>query len=251
MWPPRRSVGLHRELEVDPAAGLEAAERGQSQGLVHRLGGEAGRAGLGRGQADAVDGDRVARGDLGAEAGRDAHRGAVDSGVDGFDGADVLDQPGEHPHHSLNRALISVSSPTASPGGRRSSGSGASGGTAPPAPPTPRHPREIRRPAGGDEGARLVDLLGSEECGGEGAAALEEERGDAAASEVRSERHRSRRRRGPRRPRRAAPVGVRRPRLTRPRKDRRHVEGAEELGVERQAGPAVEDDTQGLPGRRV
>ena len=45
-------------------------------------------------------------------------------------------------------------------------------------------PLAARRAGRGDEDARLVDLAGGGEGGGEGAAALEEEAGDAAAAEV-------------------------------------------------------------------
>ena len=60
----RGAGGPHRQLEVDPVAGGEAAERGDREGLVHRLGLEAAGVGGDRGQADAVDGDRVAEADL-------------------------------------------------------------------------------------------------------------------------------------------------------------------------------------------
>ena len=104
MWPPSRSEAFTASSRLTRRAGLEAAERGQPQRLVHRLGGEAVGVGLGRGQADAVDRDRVAGRDLGAEArSRCAAWRPSLPALDRLDRADVLDQPGEHPHHSLNR----------------------------------------------------------------------------------------------------------------------------------------------------
>src|SRR6185312_3270253 len=89
----------------------ERADHGHLQGLVHRLGGEAGRVRLRRRQADAVDRDRVAEADVRPEAGRDAKARAVGAALDALDAADVLHESGEH-HHSLNRVRIKVSSPT-------------------------------------------------------------------------------------------------------------------------------------------
>ena len=125
---------------------FELAERGHGQGLVHRLGLEA--AGVDRrgGQADAVDGDRVALGDLRGEAGGDAHASAILAALQRLDPADVLDQAGEH-HHSLKRVSINVSlAPRVDRLGALAPGE--------------QHGR--------DEYSRLVDLAGVGEGGGKG-----------------------------------------------------------------------------------
>ncbi len=106
-------VGARRQLQVDGGAGRERADHGHLERLVHRLGGETRRVGLGRREADAVDGDRVAEADLLPQLRRDAKARAVGAALDALDTADVLHQSGEH-HHSLNRVRIKVSSPTSS-----------------------------------------------------------------------------------------------------------------------------------------
>src|SRR5699024_11743864 len=69
-------------LQIDAIACLEAAESGQTQGLAHHLGGEEPRSpGVllpRRRQADAVDGQGPAEGEVGAEiAGVDGDLGRV------------------------------------------------------------------------------------------------------------------------------------------------------------------------------
>ena len=103
--------GARGELEVDPGARVERADHGHGERLIHRLGGEALGVGLDRGEADTVDGDRVAETDLAAEPRRDPQPRALAVTLDALDAADVLHQSGEH-RHSLNRVRIKVSSPT-------------------------------------------------------------------------------------------------------------------------------------------
>ena len=96
MWPPRRSDALIASSRLTLAPGSMAPERGDLEGLVHRLDLEADVVDRGRREADAVDGDRVALADLGDQAGGDMKPGAVAAAVDVLDLADVLDQAGEH-----------------------------------------------------------------------------------------------------------------------------------------------------------
>src|SRR6185369_8478486 len=87
---------LHRQLEVDAVALLDGTQSGDRERLVHRLGLEAVGGDRGCGEAAAVDGDRVALGDLRSEPGGDAQAGALVAPVNRFDGAQVFDQAGEH-----------------------------------------------------------------------------------------------------------------------------------------------------------
>src|SRR3954452_21080521 len=90
-------VGLQRQLEVDARPRLELAQRGAAQGLVHDIGAEQlAAAQPRRRQADAIDCDAVAFGELARERRRDRDPHAVLRGVHGGHCPQVLDQPGEH-----------------------------------------------------------------------------------------------------------------------------------------------------------
>src|SRR3954470_493996 len=108
--------GTQRQLEVDGAVGLERAERRAAERLGHHVGAEQlAAAHPAGGEADAVDGDRVALAQLTGERRLDAEAHAVARLVDAMHGAEVLDETGEHSrHHSLSRALTSRSSPIGS-----------------------------------------------------------------------------------------------------------------------------------------
>ncbi len=148
---PTEAIGSsHRQLQVDSVAGLQPSQRGHLQRLVHGLGLESIRVGGTRGQAGAVDGYRVAQRHLCAKPARNPQPCAVGAGVDRLDRPNVLDQPGEHPHHSLNRAVISTSSPTVSTledravwrAGPVTGEGGALWAGSSSTPPSPCHPRE-------------------------------------------------------------------------------------------------------------
>src|SRR3954447_3404418 len=86
-----------RQLEVDGAVGLERAEGGAPQRLVHHVGAEElAAAQADGGQADAVDGDRVTLAQLAGERRADAEPHPVARLVDAVDGAEVLNQSREH-----------------------------------------------------------------------------------------------------------------------------------------------------------
>ena len=72
-----------RQLEVDLGALGDLGQRGAAQRLVHHVGAEAAVGDRGGGQADAVDGDGVALGDLGRQRGADGQADAVRGRVDG------------------------------------------------------------------------------------------------------------------------------------------------------------------------
>ncbi len=101
--------GAQRQLEVDVGALRGLGERGAAQRLVHHLGAELPVGDRRRGQADAVDCDRVALGDLLRQPRAHAERDAVARRLHGGDPPEVLNEPGEHAHHSLSRAEISTS----------------------------------------------------------------------------------------------------------------------------------------------
>src|SRR4051794_30772551 len=106
--------GAQRQLEVDPRVRLHAPERRAPQRLVHHVGAEQlAAAHPHRGQADAVDRDGVALGQLTGQRGAPRQAHAVAGLVDPVHRAQVLDEAGEH-HHSRSRALTSRSSPMTS-----------------------------------------------------------------------------------------------------------------------------------------
>src|SRR4051794_36428154 len=106
--------GAQRQLEVDPRVRLHAPERRAPQRLVHHVGAEQlAAAHPHRGQADAVDRDGVALGQLTGQRGAHRQAHAVAGLVDPVHRAQVLDEAGEH-HHSRSRALTSRSSPMTS-----------------------------------------------------------------------------------------------------------------------------------------
>ncbi len=104
MWPPSRSDARSESSRLTSEPGRGLGQRGAPQRLVHHLGAELAVGDRRRGQADAVDGDRVALGDLPRQPRAHAQRHAVARGVDGGDRPEVLDEPGEHGHHSRSRA---------------------------------------------------------------------------------------------------------------------------------------------------
>src|SRR4029079_2046721 len=84
-------------LEVDPVAGLHAGEAGLVERLLHDVGGPRVAVALGHRQAAAVDGDRVAQADVGEDVlGVDGEPEGVALVLDAGDGAQLLDDPGEH-----------------------------------------------------------------------------------------------------------------------------------------------------------
>ena len=115
-------VSLQRPLEVDPVADLERAEGRPAEGLTHDVGDEAALVVLDDGEADPGDGDRAAVPRVGEHGARtDGEAGVLTRAVlDGQDGADLLDDPGEHHCSSQlvggvgrsTRRSIRTSSPT-------------------------------------------------------------------------------------------------------------------------------------------
>ena len=131
--PAEAPVGRHRALQVDVASRRERAERGALERLVH----DVCREGLGGdargGQAHAVRGDAVADLHVVKDLWRlDLERGGPRAACDALDGADGLDDAGEH------QRTTSLSTSRSSP--RRSTllmrSSRASAGDAKPCPPT-------------------------------------------------------------------------------------------------------------------
>ena len=105
-----------RALEVDPVTRCHSCERGLVERLLHEVGGPATVAELGDGEAAAVDRDRV------AQPGALEHRAGLDGEPDGIalvgdlgDGAELLDDSGEHllpPHFRRMVSRTLVSSPS-------------------------------------------------------------------------------------------------------------------------------------------
>ena len=119
MWPPSRSSARSASSRFtgEPARSSPSEVRRSVSCIASAR--ERAVAHARRGQADAVDGDRVAIGDLARQ--RRAHDDprAVVGRVDRRDRAVVLDEAGEHAHHSRRRAVSRTSSPIC----RRRSGS--------------------------------------------------------------------------------------------------------------------------------
>src|SRR4029079_2148594 len=93
--------GRDRTLEVHPVARRQLADGGLVQRLAHHVGGERVRSAGGRdggdGEAAAVDRDRVAeRGVLEDGTRGDGEPDRVALVLDGGDGAELLDDAGEH-----------------------------------------------------------------------------------------------------------------------------------------------------------
>ena len=113
-----RGAGGSGQLEVDRGALAEVGEGGAGQRLGGEIGGEARREGVGldveRGEADAVDGDAVARVELGGERGRgDGDAGVAFAAGEGEQGAGGLDQSGEHRVSNRSRYRVTGSEATA------------------------------------------------------------------------------------------------------------------------------------------
>ena len=113
MWPPSRSLGAQRQLEVDPRARLELAQRRAAQRLVHHVGAEA----LPPQRPIAVRQTPLtatSRPRASSRASGDSNARRTPSCVASTAATvpEVCDQPGEHAHHSRRRALISRSSAT-------------------------------------------------------------------------------------------------------------------------------------------
>ena len=91
------AVGGHRALEVDAVARSERAQAAAGERLGHDVDREAGRVVLGHGEADAVDGDGGAVRRVADDEGSvDAQHGRVGAVLDRRDGAQLLDDSGEH-----------------------------------------------------------------------------------------------------------------------------------------------------------
>ena len=80
-WPPRRSVARSGSSRLTAAPSRDLAERRAPQRLVHHVGAEAPVRDGGRGQAHAVDRDRVALGELAGERAAHPQAHAVGGGV--------------------------------------------------------------------------------------------------------------------------------------------------------------------------
>ena len=100
--PAEPSVGGQGALQVHRGADPQAAEGAAAQRLGHQVGGEVVAVLLGHGQADPVDGDRVAvPGSGGGERAADPQPGGVPRLEQVDDAADLLDDSGEHQWSSL------------------------------------------------------------------------------------------------------------------------------------------------------
>ncbi len=174
--------GAQRQLEVHVRALADLGQRGAPQRLVHDVGGERAVDDLRRGQADAVDGHRVAELQLVGKRSLYVQTHAVRRGVDGSDRSQVGDEPGEHAHHSRMRAVISTSSLDALALERERAHRGGD----------PFGALALERVAGAratehdgrQEQADLVDLAGVQERAREVRAALEQDRGHADRAEL-------------------------------------------------------------------
>src|SRR5918995_33987 len=141
--------GSQRQLEVDGRLGGELAQRGQGQRLLHdvRLEGAVPR--RGRGETGAVDRHGISVLQLGGELRADPKAGAVLTGIDRVDPAELPDDPGEHrPDLTTPAAWRGSADPrrrtrTRSPGAGRHLRSARR-----PLPPAPRGHRR-RRPGSG------------------------------------------------------------------------------------------------------
>ena len=96
-WPPSGSPARSAASRLTRSPAWRRPERAALEGLVHRLEGDRTRGQIDRGQADAVDGDRVAEADaVGDLFGRDPEGRSIGAVVDGGDGCELLDDAGEH-----------------------------------------------------------------------------------------------------------------------------------------------------------
>ena len=174
-----RLAGAQRRLEVDRRAGLEVAERGQAQGLVHHVGVERRRAAARR-RSGRRPRPRPSRPPAARRRSppRPQIRAPSSPRSIALDRSELADDPGEH-HHSRSRALASMSSPL----GVHSTASGRAASAIRPGP----------APAAS------------------GSPAAEHQRGDEQPQLVDSPRRRAASRRGRRRPRPAASATSRRP----------------------------------------
>ena len=182
MWPPSRSEArsASSRLTSAPAATSASEERRSVSCITSARNAAVGD--RGRGEADAVDRDGVALGDLAGQPGAHGERHAVVGGVDRVDRAEVLDEPGEHAHHSRSRAEISTSSAI-----RSTSSASARVASAIRSTPSPSSGSRALEPPTHDrreEQADLVDLAGVEERAGELRPALEQDRRDAGGAEL-------------------------------------------------------------------
>jgi hypothetical protein len=94
--PAEAVAGSQGKLEIDAGAGLQVAQRGAIQGLVHHLGPECVRGDLGGGQAHAVDRHRVALGELPRQVGLDLEHDAPVGALVAGDSAQALHQTRKH-----------------------------------------------------------------------------------------------------------------------------------------------------------
>src|SRR4051812_30713502 len=93
---PAEPVGrAQRQLEVHFRAFTDLRQRGPPQRLVHDVGGEDPVGDRSGGQADAVDGDRIALAQLAGKRSLDVQAHAVTRALHGGDHAEIGDQPGE------------------------------------------------------------------------------------------------------------------------------------------------------------
>ncbi|OMI41550.1 phosphoenolpyruvate synthase/pyruvate phosphate dikinase [Streptomyces sparsogenes DSM 40356] len=184
----------HGALQVDAGADGEGAEAGAVQGLGHDVGGEPAVLEVDDGEADAVDGDRVAvLGAFGDDGAADQEAGRVAEVLDGDDLTQFFDDSGEH------SALLGDGGVGDGGGGGRFGGGGDAQVGAEPQDIGHRQAQRLRD--GGDSrvgeggGARaeqdggqvaddLVDGAGGEERPGEGGAALQQDRADPAREQL-------------------------------------------------------------------
>ncbi len=198
MWPPSRSPARSGSSRLTLSPCGERPERAAAQRLGHHVGAEGLAVDLDGGQADAVDGHRVARRELARERGVDAQAHAVAVALERAHGARSATSPvntqaplgtrrvrpaeDRRAHHSRSRAVISTSSSIRSTVVALARTASAIVST-----PWPSIARARLRAPGqdrGDEDARLVDLAGLEERARQVRPALEQQRLDVARAEL-------------------------------------------------------------------
>ena len=105
-WPPRRSSARSGSSRFTRAPGATSASDERAQRLVHHVGAEAVAVGADRGQADAVDGDRVTVGRSPASAVATRRRTPSSVASTAATVPRSATSPVNSAHHSLRRAVI-------------------------------------------------------------------------------------------------------------------------------------------------